>query len=233
MADAEEEGVLVVSELDFFSLSVVEQLLQLLEGLAGDEDALFAADAFECLIGLLDVGEAMAVGGDHGQGLSLDDEERAVEGVAGFLIGDGEDGAGDERLEGDGGDAGGGERGKLRHLGIVGAGHADHLGVGAAGADLHPVVVKQLDGDVAFGQELDVVVELAGGDGAGAWLFDLDGGAGADGLVEVGRGDLQALAIGFDEEVGEDGDGGFALDHALGGGKLSHQFLTADGYLHC
>ena len=31
--------------------------------------------------------------------------------------------------------------GELGHLGEVGAGHADHLGVGAAGADLDPVVV--------------------------------------------------------------------------------------------
>ena len=68
------------------------------------------------------------------------------------------------------GDAGGGDGGKLGNLGIVGARHADHLGVGAAAANLHPVVFKQLDGDVAVGQQLDVVVELARGDGAGAGL---------------------------------------------------------------
>jgi hypothetical protein len=88
-----------------------------------------------------------------------------------------------------------------RDLGEVGAGHADHLGVGAAGADLHPVVFKQLDGDVAVGQELDVVVELARGDGAGAGLFDLDGGAGADGLVEIGGGDVEAVAFGFERKL--------------------------------
>jgi hypothetical protein len=41
----------------------------------------------------------MAVGGDHGDGFSLEDQEGAVEGVAGFFVGDGEDGAGDEGLE--------------------------------------------------------------------------------------------------------------------------------------
>jgi hypothetical protein len=95
------------------------------------------------------------------------------------------------------------------------------------------ILVLELDGDVAVGEQLDVVVELAGGDGAGAGLFHLDGGAGADGLIEVGCGDLQPVAIGFNEEVGEDGNGGLALHHALSGGELSHQFLTADGYLHC
>jgi hypothetical protein len=99
-------------------------------------------------------------------------------------------------------------------------------------ADLHPVVVKQLDGDVAVGQQLDVVVELARGDGAGAGLFDLDGGAGADGLVEVGGGDVEAVVFGFDEEVGEDRNGGLALDHALRGREFLHQILAAYGNLH-
>jgi len=174
----------------------------------------------------------VAVGGNHGEGLGLDDEERAVQRVTGFFIGNCKDGAGDERLERHGGDAGGGDGGELWYLGIVGAGHADHLGVGAAGADLHPVVVKELDGDVAVGEELDVVVKLAGGDGAGAGLFDFDLGAGADGLVEVSGGDVEAVPLGFDEEVGEDGDGGFALDDALRGGELLHQVLAAYGYFH-
>jgi hypothetical protein len=122
--------------------------------------------------------------------------------------------------------------GELGHLRIVGAGHADHLGVRAAGADLHPVVVEQLDGDVALGEQLDVVVELAGGDGAGAGLFDLDGGAGADGLVEIGGGDVEPVAVGLDEKVGQNGNGGFALHHALRGGEFLHQLLAAYGNLH-
>ena len=130
------------------------------------------------------------------------------------------------------GDAGGGDGGEVGNLGIVGAGHADHLGVGAAGANLDPVVLEQLDGDVAVGKELDVVVELARGDGAGAGLFDFDGGAGADGLVEIGGGDVEAVAFGLDEEVRQDGNGGLALDHALRRRELFHQFLTAYGNLH-
>jgi hypothetical protein len=166
-----------------------EQAGDLAERLARDERLLFAGDAGERLAELFDVREAVAVGGDHGHGLGLEHQQSAVERVARLLVGDGEDGLGDhvgERGRGDFEGAGGGELGDLRE---VGAGHADHLGVGAAGADLHPVVVHQLDGDVAIGQQLDVVVELARGDGAGAGLLDLGRATGAQRLVEVGGGD--------------------------------------------
>ena len=67
MANAEEESVLVVGVLHFFRFSGREQLLQLLEGLARDENALLTADAFEDFIRLFDVGKPVAVGGYHGQ----------------------------------------------------------------------------------------------------------------------------------------------------------------------
>jgi len=106
------------------------------------------------------------VGGDHGERLGLEDEQGAVQRVARFLVGDGEDGAADERAQGNKGNAGGRDGGELGNLRVVGARHADHLGIRSAAPDLHPVVLEQLDRDVAVGQELDVVVELARGDGA-------------------------------------------------------------------
>ncbi len=194
-ADAEEEGLLVVGEVEGLGVGVAEQAEELAEGLAGDEGLLLAGDAFEGLAELFDVGEAVAVGGDHGHGLGLEDQQGAVEGVARLLVGDGEDGLRDHVLErGDGDFEGAGGR-ELGDLGEVGAGHADHLGVGAAGADLDPVVVHQLDGDVALGEELDVVVELAGGDGAGAGLLDLGVAGGLEGLVEVGGGDGELALV--------------------------------------
>ena len=91
-ADAEEERLLVVGELDGLGVGGVEQASELAERLARDEGLLFAGDAFECFAELFDVGEAVAVGGDHGHGLGLEHQQRAVEGVARLFVGDGEDG---------------------------------------------------------------------------------------------------------------------------------------------
>jgi len=66
--------------------------------------------------------------------------------------------------------AGRGEHGQCRK---VGAGHSDHFCIGTAAADADPVILQQLDGDIAVGQQPDVVVKLAGRDGAGAFLLDL------------------------------------------------------------
>ena len=120
--------------------------------------------------------------------------------------------------------------GKLGHLREVGAGHADHLGVGAAGANLHPVVLHQLDGDVAVGQQLDVVVKFARGNGAGAGLFDLGGAGSADALVQIGSGDGDAVVFCLDEKVRQDGDCCLALDDALRCCQLAQQILAADAY---
>jgi hypothetical protein len=135
-------------------------------------------------------------------------------------------------LERHGGDAGGRDGREFRHLRIVGARHAHHLGVRPAGANLHPVVLKQLDRDVAFGQQLDVVVELARRNGAGAWLLDLGLGAGADCLVQIGRGNVQPVALGLDQKIRQNRNRGLALHHTLRRGELLHQVLAAYGNLH-
>ena len=92
----------------------------------------------------------------------------------------------------------------------------------------------QLDRDVAVGQQLDVVVELARGNGAGAGLLDLGAQEVVMRLVEIGGGDGETAfgLVGFEQEIGQDGDGGLALDDGLGGGELTEQFLLADGDLH-
>ena len=152
----------------------------------------------------------------------------------GVLYGRGRCGVGGGRRGGRvGGGGGSGRGGELWHLGIVGAGHADHLGVGAAAANLDPVVLKELDGDFAVGEELDVVVKLAGGNGAGAGLFDFDRSTGANGLVEIGGGDVQAVALGLDEKVGQNRDGGFALYDGLRCSEFLDQVLTAYRDFHC
>ena len=109
MTDAEEEPEVIVGELYVLGVGVREQGLELGEGLARDQDALFAADAVEVFVGLFYEGQAMSVGGDHGDGFCFKDQEGAVQGVAGFFVRDREDGAADKGFE-DGGwdlDAGG------------------------------------------------------------------------------------------------------------------------------
>ena len=93
------------------------------------------------------------------------------------------------------------------------------------------MVVHELHGDVAIGQELDVVVEFARGDGAGAGLLDLRRATGAQRLVEVGGGDGERAVCGFEEKVREDGDGRLALDDGLRGGELAEQLGARDGDL--
>ena len=93
------------------------------------------------------------------------------------------------------------------------------------------MVVHQLDGDVAFGQQANVVVEFTGGDGAGTGLFDFGGAAGAQRLVEVCGGDGEAAGAfgafrrlgGFKEEVRQDGDRCFALHDGLCGREFAQQ----------
>ena len=95
MAYAEEEPEVVVGEFDLFGVGAAEERLELGEGFAGDEDTLFAADAFEGLVGFFYKREAVTVGGYHGDRFGFQDQERAVESVAGFFCGDRKDGAAD------------------------------------------------------------------------------------------------------------------------------------------
>src|SRR5208283_5773293 len=93
------------------------------------------------------------------------------------------------------------------------------------------MVVHQLDRDVALGQQLDVVVELARGNGACAGLLDFGRATGAYALVEVGGGDGERVVCRLEEEVGEDGDGRLALDDRLSGGQLAQQLGAGYGDL--
>ncbi len=94
------------------------------------------------------------------------------------------------------------------------------------------MIFQQLDGDVGVGQQLYVVVQLARGDGAGAFLFYLGVAGGAQAEVEVGGGERELVAGGFEEIVRQNRDRGLALDHALGGRQFAQKFRFADRDLH-
>ena len=99
MADPEEQCRVVVGKLDELCLSAGEQRLQLLQRLARHQRLLLGIDAGEVFAPLLDVRETMAVSGDHGNRLRLENQQGAVEGIAGFLIGNREDRPCDERAQ--------------------------------------------------------------------------------------------------------------------------------------
>lgn len=84
------------SQLDGLGVGGVEQGLQFVHRFFRDQSFEFAGDAFKFFTGAFAVGEAMSVGRDHGDGLRLDQHQRAVEGVARFFIRNRESGAGDQ-----------------------------------------------------------------------------------------------------------------------------------------
>ena len=71
-ADAEEERGFVFGEVDGLDVGV-EQGLEFVHRFLRDQRLHLAGDAFELFSGALDVGEAMAVGGHHGDRLGLED----------------------------------------------------------------------------------------------------------------------------------------------------------------
>ena len=95
------------------------------------------------------------------------------------------------------------------------------------------MVLQQLDGDVTLAKQLDVIVKLAGRDGAGPLFFGLRRTCRAQAQIKVGRGDRKPVGGSFKQKVGEDRDGCLALHYALGSGQLFEQVRLADYDFHC
>ncbi len=148
--DAKEQGLLVIGKVDLFGLGIRQQPVQLGKSLARDQRLLLAGEPFEVLVQLLNMRQAMAVRRNHGHGLGLEYQQRAVQRVARLLIRNRKDDLGDHVAQRGRVDLVPDALRELRDLREVCAGHADHLRVGSACTDLHPVVVHQLDADVAL-----------------------------------------------------------------------------------
>ena len=201
-------------------LRLLGQLAQLVDRLARDDDARHAGGAVRQR--LLDAGEAVAVrrhGAQHLGAVAVGGVQvDAVEVVARLLRADGEARAVHQlaQLAGRQGEA-------VRQLAL---GHGreilhrqdGEIGVEAAGAQLQGGIaagVVQLDLG-ALGQLADDLIEGRGRGGGAAGAADLDPRHVLDHRdLHVGRGQLQAVVLHRDEDVGEDGDGVAALHHAL------------------
>ena len=82
------------------------------------------------------------------------------------------------------------------------------------------MVLHELDGDVAVGQQLHVVEKLARRNGAGALFLHARRARRTQRKIKIGGRDGQAIAHGFEEKVRQDRDGRLALHHSGGGGEF-------------
>ena len=60
------------------------------------------------------------------------------------------------------------------------------------------MVLQQLDGDIAIGQQLYVVIQFAGGNGAGAFALDLGRARGPQAQIKIGGSNRQPVIGGFE-----------------------------------
>src|SRR5262252_1606984 len=94
------------------------------------------------------------------------------------------------------------------------------------------MVLQQLDGDVAIGQQLHIVVELSSRNGAGALALYLGGAGSTETQSQISSRDSEPIVPGLEQEVGEDRNRGFAFHDALGGSQFSKQLELADADFH-
>src|SRR4029077_10273891 len=161
----------------------------------------------------------------------LEDHQRAVQGVARFFKRNCERGFGDQPGHHARGDLHKSVR-ESRERGEIILGHSHELVGLAVGDDLHPVVLELLQADLALGKKADKLEKFLRRDRRRAILLDLGLAGGADGELEVGGGDGEAAALRFAEKVRENGDGGLALDDALGQRKLVEKLVPLYAEFH-
>ena len=94
------------------------------------------------------------------------------------------------------------------------------------------MVLEQSDGDVGVGQQLYVVIKLARRNCACAFLFHLGVTRCAQAQVEVRRCQRQLVSRSLKKIVGEDGNRGLALHHALSGCQFAKKLKFADRNFH-
>ena len=102
-------------------------------------------------------------------------------------------------------------------------GHADEFVFLSIADDLNPVILEQLDLDLAFGQQAHEFQKFLRRDGAGAFFFDLGFAGRADAQLKVGRRDGDAAALGFDQKIGKNRDCRLALHDTLRGAEFVQQ----------
>jgi len=101
--------------------------------------------------------------------------------------------------------------------------HADELVFLFVADDFDPVILEQPELDFTFGKQAHELEKFFRRDGAGAFLFHLGVARGADAELEVGGGDVELVALGFNQQVGQNRDRRFAFDDTLRGAEFVQQ----------
>ncbi len=180
----------------------------------------------------LDVGQAVAVGGDHPHVRAEQAEEGAVERVARLLLRDREDRAVDHRPQHVGRKVVL-RRGPLGNGGEVLSRLTDHLELRARALDRDPVVGLLFEVDRRVGQAADDVEELSRADDHRARLGDGCGGPGSEAHVEVRAENRDSIgAGGLHEQIRENGNRVLLLDDALNKVQLFEEIALLDRKLH-
>ena len=190
----------VARKFDFFFLAgLCRQALDFHQRFFRHQSAHFVRQPLNRVLGFR-LRQAMTVSRDHADRIRLQDQKCAVQCVPRFFGRDGEVRLGDQRRQY--------RRGQLcqrvrerwdgREVAFL---HADHFVGFAIGDDLHPVIFKQFEAQLALGQQTHQLQQFLGGNRSRALAFDFGFATRSDRKLEVGRGQRQAVALRFKKEI--------------------------------
>jgi len=166
----------------------------------------------------------MTVGGDHLQAVLLQLHQRAVELEARLLGRNGEDHLADHALELPKRQSHRGRAVDFRQGREVIRRQAVDGESRAAGGDLQPVLVGELEHHLVTDDGADDLEELTGLNGDTALALDLRLAPGGQGDIEIRRGHLEPVLTALEQQMGEHRYGGSTLDDSLHRGELVQEF---------
>ncbi len=101
--------------------------------------------------------------------------------------------------------------------------HTDELVFLSIADDLHPMILKQLDLDLALGQQAHELQQFFRRDSPRAFFLDLCFAGRADAQLKVRRRDRQLAALGLDQQIRKNRNCRLALNDALRGAEFVQQ----------
>ena len=176
-------------------------------------------------------GQPVAIGRDEGHRVRLQDEERAIQKIAGVFAGDGELRLRHHLLDDIPRQLGAERATRLRQRRKVLARQRLHPRVETIGSDLDAVLVF-LDSNVGVWQRLHDLVELLCRQRQSTALRDRRGTPTAQSNLEVGGEELHLVAVRLEQHIREDRNRVLAFDDALEQLQFAQQIGLTDDQFH-